>query len=823
VLALVGWNRALASQEASPPARARMMGASPTPACDPPAWRIVSSPGTASLSDVAAIAPDDVWAVGQGLSMHWDGTAWSLVPIPAVGYAIFLDGVAALGPDDVWAAGDYLTPPLYRTYIIHWHAGHWTLVDSPNPGDYNFLRAVSAISPNDVWAAGDYSAGSGYRTLTMHWNGIAWSVVPSPSPDASDNRLYDIAAISSNDVWAVGSYRGDVFGLSMHWDGSAWQVVPTFPLNPVGGAGVDGVAANDVWAVGGRSIVRWDGSQWNLVSSPAPPNSYLVKVKVLAADDAWAVGYYRDTGSGVNQTLTLHWNGVAWSLVPSPNTGSENNVLNGVSAVASNDVWTVGRYGSSAFHSLTERYNSDRPCSTPTPTLTTIATSTSTTTPTDAITPTPIPTQCVGNYIYNVSAGTIISGTSLVPGSQCRACAVNLNLPFPFTFYGQAYSRANVSSEGNLQFLTTYVCAITTCPLPEPHLGPAILPNWDSYMDTAPFAACEQYAGGPCGIYTSLSGSAPDRILNIQWRTHFWATSQHTANFEMRLYEGTGRIDFVYGQVDYSGGRATIGVQDGAGLLTQYACNTEVIIRGLLISWSPPPCEPAFTLTPTRTRLATPPPTDTSTPTVTPARTGTPLPAITSIPTATACSAILSDVSPSDYFYQPVSYLYCHGVISGYADGTFRPYNLTTRGQLAKIVVLTEDWPLHTPTTPTFRDVLADNPFYLPIETAYNRQVISGYSCGAGCLEYRPGNNVTRGQLTKIIVLAQGWAITPPGTPTFRDVGQSDPFYGFVETAYAHNVISGYACGAGCLEFRPGNNATRGQISKIVFIAITGP
>jgi hypothetical protein len=50
---------------------------------------------------------------------------------------------------------------------------------------------------------------------------------------------------------------------------------------------------------------------------------------------------------------------------------------------------------------------------------------------------------------------------------------------------------------------------------------------------------------------------------------------------------------------------------------------------------------------------------------------------------------------------------------------------------------------------------------------------------------------------------------------------QTDPFFGFVETAYSRGVVSGYDCGAGCLEFRPGNNATRGQICKIVYIAVT--
>ena len=62
------------------------------------------------------------------------------------------------------------------------------------------------------------------------------------------------------------------------------------------------------------------------------------------------------------------------------------------------------------------------------------------------------------------------------------------------------------------------------------------------------------------------------------------------------------------------------------------------------------------------------------------------------------------------------------------------------------------------------------DPFYAYIETAYSHGIISGYNCGANCLEYRPGNNVTRGQLSKIVVLAKSWTIYTPTSPTFRDV-----------------------------------------------------
>jgi hypothetical protein len=174
------------------------------------------------------------------------------------------------------------------------------------------------------------------------------------------------------------------------------------------------------------------------------------------------------------------------------------------------------------------------------------------------------------------------------------------------------------------------------------------------------------------------------------------------------------------------------------------------------------------------------------------------------------------DVREADYFYDPVRYLFCARAISGYSDNTFRPYNNTTREQLSKIVVLAAGWPVECPQTGSFSDLPRTDPFYCLVETAYSHGVITGY---AG-REFRPRNNVTRGQLAKIIVLARQWTTYTPPAPTFRDVPAADPFYVFVETAYYHGIISGYGCGAGCLEFRPGNNASRGQISKIIYEAI---
>jgi hypothetical protein len=224
--------------------------------------------------------------------------------------------------------------------------------------------------------------------------------------------------------------------------------------------------------------------------------------------------------------------------------------------------------------------------------------------------------------------------------------------------------------------------------------------------------------------------------------------------------------------------------------------------------------------TPTPTRTSTPTPTSTHTPT--PTRTPTPTNTPTSTPTATAtptatptpCVFWFSDVRPTDYFYEPVKYLYCRGVVIGYPDGTFRPYNSTTRAQMTKITVLAFEFSLHTPPDPTFSDVPPDHPFYSYVETAAYHSIVAGYSDGT----FRPASPVTRGQLSKITVIAAGWPTINPAVPTFLDVPPEDPFYTYIETAYDHGIIEGYIDGT----FRPGNNATRGQISKIVHRALVG-
>jgi hypothetical protein len=98
---------------------------------------------------------------------------------------------------------------------------------------------------------------------------------------------------------------------------------------------------------------------------------------------------------------------------------------------------------------------------------------------------------------------------------------------------------------------------------------------------------------------------------------------------------------------------------------------------------------------------------------------------------------------------------------------------------------------------------------------------------------FRPNNNVTRGQISKIVANAAGFNEVIPSTQqTFEDVPSSDPFWVFIERMANRGIIGGYPCGGPgepCVApgnrpyFRVGNSATRGQVSKIDKITFFGP
>ena len=211
------------------------------------------------------------------------------------------------------------------------------------------------------------------------------------------------------------------------------------------------------------------------------------------------------------------------------------------------------------------------PTPTPTASPTPTATATASPTPTSTFTPTPTatatftptptststPTPCIGQYGINQIGGSIVPGTTDI-GNHGDDTVTTVALPFPFTLYDQSFTSINLSSNGNAQFTTTDATFTNQC-LPWLTHNYTIYPYWDDlYLVNSGF-----------GIFTSVSGTAPNRIFNIEWRAQYFPGSG-SAGFELRLYEGQLRFDVIYGTVTDGNTSATAGVQRDNTFFTQY-------------------------------------------------------------------------------------------------------------------------------------------------------------------------------------------------------------------------------------------------------------
>ena len=228
-------------------------------------------------------------------------------------------------------------------------------------------------------------------------------------------------------------------------------------------------------------------------------------------------------------------------------------------------------------------------------------------------TPTATPTPTCCQYATTTATESILPGTTDI-GNHCDNCTTLLIFPFPVRLYNANFTQAYVNSNGSLLFTGDQAYSGTSCPLPDPNLGAAILPYQDDLRTDGPND----------GVFTLLTGTAPNRVFNIEWRTTY-SDRNGTANFEVRFYENQLSFDIIYGATADNGAFEESGVQlTGPGGLcaaTTFSCREPVLTNGLKVTYA---CGPPFTPTPTATATATT--TTTATPTPTPTARATPTP-----------------------------------------------------------------------------------------------------------------------------------------------------------------------------------------------------
>lgn len=273
--------------------------------CSTDGWCRVDSPVSPFdwLLDVSGTSATDVWAVGNGsgvdggVTAHWNGTSWTVVPNPLT---VDLNGVWANGPTDVWAVGE-------QGAIAH-YTGSWNVVTSPVTMD---LYAVRGVGQGRAWAVGN--AGT-----IVRYDGASWT----PFDAGYGSFLSDVWGNTPNSVWVVGmSIR--------HWNGSAWSTEAT-PGQSL--SAVFGLSATDVWAAGtNNTLWHYDGTNWSSQNTGANGGIYQ-DLWGTNGTNVWVVAYFGQVA---------HWNGASWSGVLS----GTHEFLFGVWGSSATDVWAVGDHG----------------------------------------------------------------------------------------------------------------------------------------------------------------------------------------------------------------------------------------------------------------------------------------------------------------------------------------------------------------------------------------------------------------------------------------------------------------------------------------------
>ncbi len=567
--------------------------------------------------------------------------------------------------------------------------------------------------------------------------------------------------------------------------GPAWQVMAS--PNVTSSDELHGVAAlsdSDVWAVGfssnGRTLTEhWDGIAWSVVPSPnlGSGDSELLSVSAISAADVWAVGdSVRDS---IHVTLTEHWDGRAWSVVPSPNIGTGPNYLNAVAAVSSSDVWAVGTYFNGATQrALTEHLNGSAWDIVQSP---------------------------------NVGAGNnVLSGVSAASGSDVWAVGDTPDHELIEHWNGTEWSVVPGPQARGLYAVAalsrTDVWAVGSA---DSHsFGTSTLTqHWDGIAwSVVPSSDVDQF-----NTFYGISAVSSNDIwaVGVHYSLAPYATPGETHAL-LEHWDGTAwsvmpgadvhSNEYMYGVSIWGGNAWAVG-------------NTAYITPSTLIEhYTAGPCPPTFTPVPPR-----------------------------------CPGERFTDVCPGDYFYQYILDLSDLGIIGGYNTvppcagpahiPCFRPDLWSTRGQIAKIISLAAGFNEDV-TGQTFEDVPPNHTFYLYIERMASRGIIAGYPCGAPgepCNAnndpyFRPGNTVSRGQVCKMVCIAFGFS-EPVGPQDFEDVPPGHTFYDYIQRLAARNIVNGYPCGAQgepCGPwylpfFRPAGSVSRGQITKIVDLARTQP
>jgi hypothetical protein len=174
-----------------------------------------------------------------------------------------------------------------------------------------------------------------------------------------------------------------------------------------------------------------------------------------------------------------------------------------------------------------------------------------------------------------------------------------------------------------------------------------------------------------------------------------------------------------------------------------------------------------------------------------------------------------ADVPTTSAFYRFIETLLHNGVTAGCTATQYCPAGLTTREQMAVLLLAAREAGGYLPpacAAPAFADVPAASPFCRWVEELARRGVVAG--CGGG--NYCPQQPVTREQMAVFVLRTLDPMLNPPActVPLFADVPAGSAFCRWIEELARRGVVSG--CGGG--NYCPTDPVTRETMATFLVV-----
>ncbi|MGY4793584.1 S-layer homology domain-containing protein [Lysinibacillus fusiformis] len=177
-------------------------------------------------------------------------------------------------------------------------------------------------------------------------------------------------------------------------------------------------------------------------------------------------------------------------------------------------------------------------------------------------------------------------------------------------------------------------------------------------------------------------------------------------------------------------------------------------------------------------------------------------------PIAAAATSPFTDINQYSDNYNEILKLYSQGVMSGFADNTFRPDVSVTRGEAAKMLATALKLDTKNIQDPYYKDVPKGNQYYKYVAALQNAGIMSGYSNGT----FMPNEVLTRGELAKMVVVGFHLEVSSSYNNIFKDVNSQTNNAIYIQTLIDLNITKGTTP----VTFSPFDPVTRGQFASFV-------